>query len=482
MRELYAAEIVGDDSCNNAAGWELISTWAERHLTATIDGEPREVSAEVPTFEVEDASDGSKLAVLQQPDDGDSSLTWRSEIGIGPPADPLEVTIRVRLAATGSAAIAPIEYEFATPAIVRTILRQAVVVDAGQRVQPGSVELGSSDIPALVVWLEDPARRLPVVLVSRTRDTGATLIDANALAKELSGIGHVRVLSSSQAAWSLTEVVGPSLSIWDGAVRIYFPGFANADEPRRHRYWVADRVGNELIGRVRSWLGTLSASRTGEHAVHARLRSDRRERLLEATGTADTAYITEYIELLEATEKQRQQQVDELQRQIAELERRFEAKAEETEDIRREWGAFSRSQARAAPTPTSSAVESGELTVAGAMDAVEELLRNAHYAGKVEIAPQAIAAGRAFASYNRPEQLLTAVQSVIECGALYNGNLLGEPPKDFFQRRGFGYAAQPAPHLKVDEATSPDQCLRIYWEVDEGRRLWTLTSIGRHER
>lgn len=41
----------------------------------------------------------------------------------------------------------------------------------------------------------------------------------------------------------------------------------------------------------------------------------------------------------------------------------------------------------------------------------------------------------------------------------------------FFSRRGFGYGALPQPHLKVDEHTSPDQCLRIYWDVDSQTRL-----------
>lgn len=70
----------------------------------------------------------------------------------------------------------------------------------------------------------------------------------------------------------------------------------------------------------------------------------------------------------------------------------------------------------------------------------------------------------------------------MEAAALYHDDKLGMPPMEFFRRlRGFGYSAQPGPHLKVDEATSPDQCLRIHWTVDPEAKRWTVTHIGRHQ-
>jgi len=62
--------------------------------------------------------------------------------------------------------------------------------------------------------------------------------------------------------------------------------------------------------------------------------------------------------------------------------------------------------------------------------------------------------------------LLRAVHTVIEAAALYHDNRLGMTPTEYFSQRGFGYAAQPGPHLKVDDSTHPDQCLRIYWDDD----------------
>lgn len=174
-------------------------------------------------LDIEESSDGQHLVVLTQISEDDPTQRWRSEVAVGRPDDPLDVTVRVRLGAVSGSSISPLDYEFGTPAIVRTILREQELLDGGLRMLPAPVELGSSDIPALVEWLADPARRLPVVVVSRTPGAGQVLVDCASLARELAGVGHVRVLAASQAAWALTAAVGPELSTWDGAVRVYFP-------------------------------------------------------------------------------------------------------------------------------------------------------------------------------------------------------------------------------------------------------------------
>ncbi|MGG8848335.1 hypothetical protein ACQ881_37680 [Streptomyces lividans] len=35
-------------------------------------------------------------------------------------------------------------------------------------------------------------------------------------------------------------------------------------------------------------------------------------------------------------------------------------------------------------------------------------------------------------------------------------------------------------HLKVDEATTADQCLRIYWYVDKTDKVLVVGHVGRH--
>jgi hypothetical protein len=462
MRELYATEIASDEAVN-ADVRASIDEWAIRHTTGSVA--------------VDEATDGSVLWTLEQPDDDDPLLAWRSEVAIAPPSEALRATVRIRIHTVDAAAIAPLDYDFGTPAIVRTILRAVKVRDASERVEPAFLEIGASQIPDLIAWLSDDSRRLPVVVVSRTMDAGSTLVDANSLAKELAGIAHVRVLSSSAAAWELTSTVGQPRSVWGGAVRVYFPGFSVSEDGRRHRYWVADAVNNGLVGRVRGWFGTLSASRTPEHPVHAQLRADRLQRLKDAAADGEMLY--EFIADLEREAAQRMQEIADLQTRAAELELELEAKVGELDSVKQNFGDVTKVLASQTPTVATAAPDA-PLTVSTAIDAVEELLASRYYRGKVVITAQALGAGRAFAEYNRPDELLRAVQCVMDVAVMFHDNRLGESPAEYFNKRTFGYASTPSPHLKVDESTSPDQCLRIHWAIDNDSRIWTVNHIGRH--
>lgn len=477
MRELYAVELRGDAQSSNAAAWPLVDAWVRRHMPP--DSAQAHVSGPVPSVSPETSSDGQRLVTLRQPDDGDDSLVWISEVSLGIPEAPLLAGVRVRLEATPGSALTPLEYEFGTPAIVRTLLREFTVLDGGERTEPRYVELGNSMVESLVTWLVSEERRLPVVVVARTRESGSVRVDVGALAKELAGIAHVRVLSSAQASWTLTDLIGQSLSAWDGAVRVYFPGFTTQDDQYRHRLWLGDRVDNGLVARLRSWFGTLAASRTAEHPVHEQLRIDRHARLTEALESSDTAYLKDYISLLEEAEERQRKDIDELKEQNAVLTRNVERSRDELDTMRASFAEMQRSmpsRQRRVPAET----DDGPLTVEAAIDDIALQLSTRLYKDRVGITPQALDSGRDFASYYSPRELLRAVHTVIEVGALYHDNKLGTSPMEYFKQRGFGYGAQPGHHLKVDENTSPDQCLRIYWEDDPEARRWTIIHIGFH--
>jgi hypothetical protein len=478
MRELYAAELHGDEQSTNAAAWPFVDEWAKSHMPRE-DSQSRSARLS-PQISIDTSSGGQRLLTLRQPDDSDDSLLWVSEVALGIPDEPLLAGVRVRMEAVPGAVLTPLQYEFGSPRIVRTLLQEFTVLDGRERAEARFAELGSSMVESLVDWLVSEERRLPVVVVTRARDSGAMRMDVRALARELAGIGHVRVLSSGQASWTLTELIGRSLSAWDGAVRVYFPGFTTDDDPYRHRFWRGDLVDGGLVARLRSWFGTLAASRTAEHPVHEQLRSDRRARLAEAIASSDTAFLEECISELETEDQRRRVEIDELKEQNAALTRTVERSHDELEAILANFAEIQRSMPARQRSVTSDGRE-GPLTVQAAIDDIAQQFSTRFYRERVGITPQALDAGREFSSYNSPGELLRAAHTVIEAGALYHDNKLGTTPKDYFAQRGFGYGARPGPHLKVDDSTSPDQCLRIYWENDAKTRRWTITHIGRHK-
>lgn len=473
MRELYATELRSGTDRNEAARG-LVEEWVGRHVEDGSSGVETSVTK---------IDDGSCTITLRQTDQV-SALEWHSEVSLGPPSKFAHVTVRIRLGALGGGAIAPIVYEFGTPAIVRTLLRELDIDDGSVRCAADlRGEVGPSGVPGLVSLLTDTDRAWPVVVVSRAEPSGATLLDAGRLCRELAGLAHVRVLSSAAASWELTNSIGKEYSVWRGAVRVFFAGFSGeGDDFRRHRVTFPDHVDADTIARLRAWLGTLSAAASPDHPAVRRHREQRRAIVLAAVDSDDADELREWIGVIEDDNTKLTQDVEDYKQQAAALQEQLSGTESELEQVRNNFAEMQRSMGS---PPTSEGhdaeAEDWPATVAEAMDAVEELATTGFYRRGVILSPAAVRAGRRFNSYARPRELLRACQAVLEAGIQYHDNTLGVSPGQFFNGRSFRYAAQPSPHLKVDESTSPDQCLRIYWTDDPTTRVWTITGIGEHD-
>lgn len=466
MRELLAVELRSNES-TNAAARAFVEAWVQKHAEGDRWSEPVETSSLR-------SEAGHEVFVVEQLDEHDRTRRWRTEIALDIPTAPAFVTLRVRIGASAGGTLAPISYELRTPAIVRTLLRELNVLDAGARcLADPAAEIGLSGVEALVGFLH-AERRLPVVVVSRHNASGRTAVDPTELCRELAGLAHVRVLSSTQASYRLTELLGTERSVFGGAVRIYYPGFAPDSEPREHRLFFWDRIDDTLVSRLRSWLGTLSAATTPEHPAYTALRDDRHRRV----ASADVDELREYATLLEEDNAAERSNTKAERERAALLDQEVGKLRFELERMKESWASVTLSMRQAG----SDAEDDGPpRTVVEAMDAVEELANSRYYRSRVTVAEGAIRAGRRFREYAAPGELLRAVHAVLEAGALSYDRVLGMAPMEFFNKRGFGFGAQPSPHLKVDEHTTFDQCLRIYWDVDAETGRWTVTSIGEHD-
>jgi hypothetical protein len=117
---------------------------------------------------------------------------------------------------------------------------------------------GSDEIEWLVhSCLLDPARRLPVVLFSAIKEEeGVYPTDAGdpaLTARELCGLAHVFTMPRVEDSHRLTKRLR-MLSVYDGAVRIYWPRFRLTDPPPRHPLHLRQRLntasGPAIIRRV----------------------------------------------------------------------------------------------------------------------------------------------------------------------------------------------------------------------------------------
>jgi len=102
-----------------------------------------------------------------------------------------------------------------------------------------------ADAEELVDSLVDPERQLPHVVISLPEEDPAhklPCVNGRSLAKATAGLAKIVVLPSAYT-WKLTERFGKRLSVFNGATRVYLPGFSDDSNPySEHELILADRL------------------------------------------------------------------------------------------------------------------------------------------------------------------------------------------------------------------------------------------------
>ncbi len=188
-------------------------------------------------------------------DDADRNVplrTWVTEIGVGIAPDQ-DVLFGVRLICATRGADAP--FDRTIPGFVRGVAKAgpAELDRAPVRADGPWILATEDDVDQLVVLLELPGRRAPVVVLALPE--GSTKVDeavcpASQLAERALGTAHVAVLTGP-ASYYLTDRMGRELSVFRQAARIYRPGFSRwKDQPARHPLFLPARVD---AWRVEGW-------------------------------------------------------------------------------------------------------------------------------------------------------------------------------------------------------------------------------------
>jgi hypothetical protein len=507
MRELYACQLdlhLQPEAAADPA--QLIQEWIARGSGASVPELLAATSEPLHTdlghqLEIEqistDSGDGWTCS-WRQPDDRETSLLWRTLIAIGPsPTADVRVTIRIGVERAHDAFhITPAGFTFAPPAIVRTLLREHQMADAGMRVEPQYRTCRAGDIADLVKLLADPQRRLPVVVV--TCGPGArTAFDLKVLAMQLAGVAHVELLTTHLAALALTDEVSKPLSVWGGAVRVYWPHFATTDDPRRHPLWLPSRVArSEFLTDTVTWFGSQAAASVPEHPIVATARAARRTRLVQDADLPD--WVTDYVD---ATDEQ----LEDLAEENRALRAERDGSREQVKDLLAEVAALREQFAvvSASIAANSSPLEdsAGLVEIVTVEDAFN--LARAEAGDHIVYLDTAVASVQAFASYDDPRKLYEALTLINDAANAWQNDSLGAGFGAYFNERGYGYSqrnpaatARPTrayyrrsyngdtitmePHLKVDESSKPDQCLRVYWYIDDDGKKLVIGHVGRH--
>lgn len=172
------------------------------------------------------------------PHDRDPSSVWHTSVVLGRHGSDVDVAITIRIA-TVQMVMRPVGYEIGRPRIVSELIDDYAPRMNGWPV-PASVEaVKTADVTRFAnEVLLAPERSLPVVLVTPDTWTENPRVDPEETFDAVMGFAHVAVMESKWAAFKLTDVLEKDLSCYNGAVRIYWPGFALNASPFSHRLYL----------------------------------------------------------------------------------------------------------------------------------------------------------------------------------------------------------------------------------------------------
>ena len=176
------------------------------------------------------------------PGDDDTSTTWVSNCIVARHCDAIQVAVVLRISTT-RVVLRPVRFDLGRPRLVNDLLADYTTRIDGWSV-PTEVERLTS--PQIQSYVDDvllnAGRNLPVIMVSPEVWHGKLAVDPTELLQRVKGFAHVAVLTDKWTAFKLTDVVEKPLSCYDGAVRVYWPGFKLDDNPFQHKLFLSQSI------------------------------------------------------------------------------------------------------------------------------------------------------------------------------------------------------------------------------------------------
>ena len=179
---------------------------------------------------------------LSHPDREVAGRYWSVDVELVEQEHALHFAVRQSVSSLKSCKV-PIPYS--RPTFIKNIALNIGLIDCGKNIaEDVMIVQTEDDVTNLATFLSNLNRQLPVVVISQCNEgdgNNGYLINGQKVAKDLLGYAHV-VQLTKESTYMLTELVGADLSVYDGAVRTYYPGLI-FDESNKYEHPLVTKWG-----------------------------------------------------------------------------------------------------------------------------------------------------------------------------------------------------------------------------------------------
>lgn len=263
----FAAELVAADAATTASNVKrAVLRWAEKQIGDKLPDDAEKGGAFdylkggrtciASGFSDEDRSVWALR--VDRPDNDVAQRVWTTEIVIGYVPGREDALFSLRLLVSS-----PEEYlsiEPAVPRVVEEIVNGYDIRINGRLVKKYLWQVCSeSEANNLVENLLSPFRPLPYIVCSVAEGESRPRLDVKKLAKAVLGIAKVVVLPA-EWTWTLTRNLGKALSVYNGAIRVYSPGFSHDSNHHANRLVLLESDAADAARGARSSIRKLVAA------------------------------------------------------------------------------------------------------------------------------------------------------------------------------------------------------------------------------
>lgn len=175
------------------------------------------------------------------PDSSNSGLRWSNEIRVGQFDDRCGVEHLISVESVDYN-VAPARIVVGSPRVIREICSKTLAFVGEMQIRAEPYQLRQDRLNDLLSLLTSDLRKLPVVVLSPFARGEPNQIDPVKLALSLAAIAVVVRIEDPELTWDFTDEIGRLLSCFNGAARIYWPGFSKKSDPRHHHLFLGSRI------------------------------------------------------------------------------------------------------------------------------------------------------------------------------------------------------------------------------------------------
>lgn len=440
------------------------------------------------------------------PHDRDDTSAWHSSVVAGRQGDDVEIAVAIRIA-TVKMTMRPVGYDLGRPGLV-TRLIDDYAPQMGDWPIPAQAEtIKTADVDRFVNdTLLSPRRTLPVIVISPDAWNGQYLVDPEDTFDAVKGFAHVASIDTKWAAFKLTDVVDKELSCYNGAARIYWPGFTLGAIPFDHRLYLPSNLGywrgkgvrfGKHLFRV---LAAISAFRFVEGSS---IRAARKA--LSDAERSKVAALADEVKKGRSSKEELETQLLEALDQIGDLTKERDKLKEDLEAQKAAWGEYQSFMTAEAQSDESTPSEAKTSVQDEQFDSVRAAYNKAKadFSGALVFLDSAEKAAdeSPFKNPKRVYELFEALALVAQDWRERNGNL-GRSWEDALAELGFEYKDKVSQTSKTKWANEytftykskkhvfeqhvtigakqPDKCLSVHLYRDDADRVLVIGHCGRH--